>query len=146
MAGAPGPSHPEHRGQEALWINFSFCIQPGGIQPGQQEIKMMERALNDFEHARSRMAGDFKAIIADSEELLKASASVSGAGFDAARKQFEEKLQRARVSLAEATKPMLDKAGKTAAVADDYVRGNPWTSMGVAMAAGALIALLVAKR
>jgi ElaB/YqjD/DUF883 family membrane-anchored ribosome-binding protein len=41
---------------------------------------------------------------------------------------------------------MLDKAGKTAAVADDYVHGNPWTSMGVALAAGALIGLLVAKR
>ncbi len=107
---------------------------------------MMERAMNDFEHARSRMAGDFKAIIADSEELLKASASVSGAGFDAARKQFEEKLQRARSALADASRPMLDKAGKTAAVADDYVHGNPWTSMGVAMAAGAVIALLLSRR
>ena len=109
-------------------------------------MDMMKSAMNDFEHARSRMAGDFKAIIADSEELLKASASVSGAGFDAARKQFEEKLQRARTALTEATKPMLEQAGKTAAVAGDYVHGNPWTSMGVAMAAGALIGLLVARR
>ena len=106
----------------------------------------MERAVNEFERARGRMAGDFRTMITDSEDLLKAAATVSGEGFTAARVKFEEKLRRAKATLADASQPMLDKTKATAAFADDYVRGNPWTTAGVAIAAGLLIGFLAAKR
>ena len=54
---------------------------------------MMDRAVNEFERARGRMAGDFRTMITDSEDLLKAAATVSGEGFTAARAKFEEKLR-----------------------------------------------------
>ncbi len=62
----------------------------------------MDRALNDFDRARGRMAGDFRTMITDSEALLKAAASVSGKGFAAARTKFEDKLKHAKATLAEA--------------------------------------------
>lgn len=106
----------------------------------------MDRALNEFERARNRMAGDFRAMIADSEDLLKATAAVSEEGFNAARSTFEDKLKRARTSLADATQPVIDTTRHAAAVAGDAVRGNPWTAVGIAVAAGALIGFLAAKR
>ncbi len=106
----------------------------------------MDRALSEFDRARSRMAGDFRAMITDSEDLLKATAAVSGDGFTAARSKFEENLKRARTSLAEATKPVLDGTSRAAAYAGDTIRGNPWTAVGVAVAAGALIVFLASKR
>ena len=106
----------------------------------------MERAVNEFERARGRMAGDFRTMISDSEDLLKAAASVSGEGFTAARTKFEEKLRRAKVTLADASQPVLDRTRETAAVADHYVRGNAWTAIGVAIAAGALLGFLTARR
>ena len=106
----------------------------------------MERAVNEFERARGRMAGDFKTMITDSEDLLKAAATVSGEGFSAARAKFEEKLQRAKATLADVSQPMLDKTRQSAAFADDYARGNPWTVAGAAIVAGALIGFLAAKR
>jgi ElaB/YqjD/DUF883 family membrane-anchored ribosome-binding protein len=107
---------------------------------------MMNRAVDEFDRARGRMAGDFRTMINDSEDLLKAAATVSGEGFAAARTKFEEKLRRAKATLADASQPVFDRTRETAAVADDYVHGNPWTAVGVAIAAGVLIGLLAAKR
>jgi ElaB/YqjD/DUF883 family membrane-anchored ribosome-binding protein len=106
----------------------------------------MERAMHEFDRARGRMAGDFMTMITDSEDLLKAAASVSGEGFAAARTKFEEKLRSAKATLADASQPMLDATRETAAVADDYVRGNPWSAVGLAIAAGVLIGFVAAKR
>ncbi len=107
---------------------------------------MMDRAVNEFERARGRMAGDFRTMITDSEDLLKAAATVSGEGYTAARTKFEEKLKSAKATLADASQPVFDKTRETAAAADDYVHGNPWTAIGVAIAAGVLIGFLAAKR
>ena len=63
-----------------------------------------------------------------------------------ARTKFEEKLKRAKTALADASQPVFDRARETAAVADDYVRGNPWTFAGIAIAAGVVIGFLAAKR
>ena len=102
--------------------------------------------MQQFERARGRVAGDFRAMIADGEDLLKAAATVSGEGFAAARTKFEGKLRSAKAALADASQPVLDKTRESAAAADDYVRGNPWTAVGVAVAAGALIGFLAARR
>ena len=107
---------------------------------------MMHRAAKEFDRARGRMAGDFRTMITDSEDLLKAAASVSGEGFAAARTKFEEKIKHAKTALADASQPMIDKTRKTAAAADGYVRGNPWSTVSIAMTAGVLIGILAAKR
>ena len=106
----------------------------------------MDRAMNEFDRAKGRMASDFRTMIADSEDLLQAAATVSGESFTAARAKFAEKLQRAKAALADASRPVIDKTRETAAAADDYVHGNPWSAVGVAAATGALIGFLVAKR
>ncbi len=107
---------------------------------------MMDRAVGEFNRAKGRMAGDFRTLITDSEDLLKAAATVSGEGFTAARTKFEDKLRTAKATLADASQPVIDRTRETAAVADDYVRGNPWTAVGVAIAAGVLIGILAARR
>jgi ElaB/YqjD/DUF883 family membrane-anchored ribosome-binding protein len=96
-------------------------------------MTMMDRALHDFDRAKGRMAADFRTMINDSEDLLKAAASVSGEGFGAARSKFEERVKSAKAMLADAAPPA-------------YIRGNPWTTVGIAVAAGLLIGFLVAKR
>ena len=107
---------------------------------------MMDRAMKKFDRASGKIAGDFRTMIADSEDLLKAAASVSGEGFTAARAKFEQNVARAKIALADASQPLIDKTGETAAAADDYVTDNPWTSVGVAVAVGMLIGFLAAKR
>jgi ElaB/YqjD/DUF883 family membrane-anchored ribosome-binding protein len=96
-------------------------------------MTMRDRAMHDFDRAKGKMAADFKTMITDSEDLLKAAASVSGEGFGAARSKFEERVKNAKAMLADASPP-------------EYIRGNPWTAVGIAVAAGLLMGFLVAKR
>lgn len=107
---------------------------------------MMNQTVDQFERARGRLARDFSTMITDSEDLLKAAATVSGEGFSATRTKFEEKLKRAKATLADASQPVIDWTRETTTVADDYVHGNPWTAIGAAIAAGVLIGFLAAKR
>ena len=94
---------------------------------------MMDRAMHNFDRAKGRMAADFKTMINDSEDLLKAAATVSGEGFGAARTKFEERLKSAKATLADASRP-------------DHIRANPWSAVGLAVAAGLLIGFIVGKR
>ena len=107
---------------------------------------MINQSVKEFDRAGGRIAADFRAMIADSEDLLRAAATMSGDGLAAARVKFEEKVSRAKTALAEASQPMLDKTRETAAAADGYVREHPWSAIGVAVAAGLLVGFLAARR
>jgi ElaB/YqjD/DUF883 family membrane-anchored ribosome-binding protein len=93
----------------------------------------MNTALNQFDKAKGKVAADFKAMISDSEDLLKAAANVSGEGFGAARSKFEERLKSAKAALAEGAQ-------------SDYIRSNPWTAVGIAVAAGLVLGFIAGKR
>lgn len=107
---------------------------------------MINQSAKQLDQASSRIAADFRAMIADSEDLLKAATTMSGEGLAAARVKFEEKVSRAKTALAEASQPMLDKSRETAAAANGYVREHPWSAIGVAVAAGLLVGFLAARR
>lgn len=111
-----------------------------------KEITMMKQTVDEFNLAKSKMASDFKAVITDTEDLLKAAAEVSGEGFAVARGKFEEKLGSARARLADASQAAVGTARKRAAAADDYVHDSPWIVIGIAAAAGILIGFLAARR
>lgn len=93
---------------------------------------MTDRAMHDFDRAKGRMAKDFRTMITDSEDLLKAAANVSGESFGAARSKFEERVKSAKAMLADSP--------------PEYIRGNPWTAVGIAVAAGLVLGFLAAKR
>ena len=108
---------------------------------------MTSTTANQFDRTGGKIARDFNAMIADSEELLKAATTVSGEGFTAARTKFEAKVKSAKQALAEASRPMLEQTREAgAAAAEGYVRANPWTAIGLAIAAGAFIGFLAARR
>jgi ElaB/YqjD/DUF883 family membrane-anchored ribosome-binding protein len=106
----------------------------------------MEPRTDEFNQAKGRMASEIKTVIADGEDLLKAAADVSGAGFAVVREKFDEKLSSAKERLIDASRPAVDNARRTAAAANDYVHGNPWAVIGIAVAVGALIGFLTTKR
>ncbi len=106
----------------------------------------MELRTAEFNQAKGKMAGDIKTVVTDGEDLLKAAANVSSAGFAAVREKIDEKFSSTKDKLLDASRPTIDKARRTAVVANDYVHGNPWAVIGVAVAASALIGFWAAKR
>jgi ElaB/YqjD/DUF883 family membrane-anchored ribosome-binding protein len=107
---------------------------------------MSEETMGEFNRTKGKMVDDFKAIVADADDLLQATTKVSGEGINAARAKFAEKLTSAKTSLAEAERRLVDKAKQAATATDDYVKGNPWAAVGIAAGVGILIGFLVGKR
>jgi len=106
----------------------------------------MEQRTEAFNQAKGKMASDIKTVIADGEDLLKAAANASSAGIAAAREKIDEKLCNAKGMLIDASRPAVDKARRTAVTANNYVHGNPWAVIGIAVAASALLGFWAAKR
>lgn len=107
----------------------------------------MEHAvLNESSRTKDKMVDDFKSIVSDADELLQATAKVSGEGFTLARARFSEKLKSAKASLVDAEKMIVQKAKHTATATNDYVKANPWTAVGIAAGVSLLIGFLIAKR
>jgi ElaB/YqjD/DUF883 family membrane-anchored ribosome-binding protein len=96
--------------------------------------------------SKDKLVADMKVVIADAEELLKATASAAGDRVSAARTRMEDSLRTARIKLAEAQEVVVDKAKAAARATDDYVHANPWRSVGIAAGVGLIIGMLISRR
>ena len=104
---------------------------------------MAETTVQD---ARDQLVTDMKAVIADAEDLLKATTGAAGERIAAARARAEETLRSARQRLANIDDVVVDEAKKAARTADQYVHEHPWGAVGIAAVAGVLIGVLIARR
>ena len=95
---------------------------------------------------REQIAAEMKSIIADAEELLKATASATGDRIMAARARAEESLKAARERLSNVDDAAMAQMKEVAKTADDYVREHPWGAVGIAAVAGLLLGVLISRR
>lgn len=102
--------------------------------------------MTKTEAAREKLMGDFKAVINDAEELLKATASQTGERVSAARARVEESIRTTRERLSELQDDVTERAGAAAHATDQMVHDNPWKAVGIAAAVGFLLGLLVHRR
>lgn len=96
--------------------------------------------------SKEKLAADLKVVVADAEELLRATASQAGEKVGAARERIQASLASARVKLAEAERAMLDKTKQAAKATDEYVHEHPWHAVGVAAVVGFLLGALITRR
>ena len=100
----------------------------------------------DTGFAKERLVQDFKAVIADTEELLKATASQTGERVAAARTRMQETIENTRERLTEIQDTAVDKARAAARATDQLVHDNPWKAIAIAGGVGFLLGLLVHRR
>ena len=96
--------------------------------------------------ARDQLVGDMKAVIADAEELLKATADATGERISTVRARAQETLKSARERLAGLDDAVIDQAKEAARAADGYVREHPWGAVGIAAVAGLLLGVVISRR
>jgi ElaB/YqjD/DUF883 family membrane-anchored ribosome-binding protein len=96
--------------------------------------------------ARDQLVADLKAVVADAEELLRATKDAAGEKVSAARARAEATIGKARAKLASAEDAAVERAKDAAKSADDYVHEHPWNAVGIAAAAGIVIGILLARR
>ena len=99
----------------------------------------------DGETSKEKLVGDLKTLIGDAEELLKATTSQAGEKVTAARQRIEQSLIEGKKALADAEKAVIKKSKEVADLADDYVRENPWSAVGIAASVGLVLGLLIRR-
>lgn len=102
--------------------------------------------MDTAEVSKEKLVADMKVVIADAEELLRATAGQAGEKLAAARAKVQDSVDTAKVKLAELGEVGVDKAKAAARATDDYVHEHPWTAVGIAGAVGLVLGMLISRR
>ena len=101
---------------------------------------------NGTDVSREKLASDLRVVIADAEELLRATAGQMGEKAVVARERIQESLRVAKDKLARAEEVVIDKTKAAARATDDYVHDHPWGAVGIAAAVGLVVGMLISRR
>ena len=96
--------------------------------------------------ARDKLISDFKVVVSDTEELLRATAGLAGEKVGELRAKAQDRLAGAKLKLAEMEAAAIDKAKDAGRAADNYVHDNPWRSVAIAAGCGFIVGLLIGRR
>ncbi len=94
----------------------------------------------------AKLFEDLQVLARDAEALLQATATHTGERVAEVRARAQESLQQARTRLNEMQDDVAQQARDAALAAEDYVKKNPWQSVGIAAGVGLLIGLLLRRR
>ncbi len=104
----------------------------------------MEPSSSQFNE--EQLIKDLKALAADAEALLMATANTSGDKLAEIRTKAEASLRAAKVTMADAQVDVLAKAKEAATATNHFVQENPWRSVGLAASIGVIVGLLLGRR
>ena len=96
--------------------------------------------------SKDKLVNDMKIVIADAEEILRATANQAGEKVGELRERIQERLRDAKVRLQDAEAALVDKTKAAARATDDFVHENPWQAVGVAAAIGLALGVLIGRR
>ena len=93
-----------------------------------------------------KLASDLRTVIADAEELLRATANQAGDKVAAARARVQDSLDSAKLKLSILGEETADQARAAVRATDDYVHDNPWQAVGIAAFAGLVLGMLISRK
>jgi ElaB/YqjD/DUF883 family membrane-anchored ribosome-binding protein len=102
--------------------------------------------MSTVDVSREKLAQDFRTVVADSEELVKATAQETGERIKNVRSRLEHTLQSARTRAVELERQAVERARTAAKATDRYAHEKPWQTAAVAAGVGLLIGLLIGRR
>ncbi|HZW24559.1 MAG TPA: DUF883 family protein [Gallionella sp.] len=97
------------------------------------------------EIGKEKLMQDLRVVVADAEELLRATAGQAGEKVSSARERIQESLVAAKVRLIAAEEAVVEKTKQAAKATDEYVHENPWKSVGIAAGVGLVIGMLISR-
>lgn len=102
--------------------------------------------MSEAQVNKDKLVSDIKVVIADAEELLRATAGQAGEKVADLRVKIQDRLVDAKLKLADLEGIVIEKAKAVGHATDDYVHDNPWRSVGIAAGVGLVIGLLIGRR
>jgi ElaB/YqjD/DUF883 family membrane-anchored ribosome-binding protein len=93
-----------------------------------------------------KLVQDIKAVVADAEAILRATAGQTGEEVAELRATMAARLADAKTRLVAVEEAVVEKARLAAKATDEYVHDNPWQSVIIAGGIGFLIGYLASSR
>ncbi len=97
------------------------------------------------EVSKEKLMQDLRVVVADAEELLRATAGQAGEKVSVVRERIQENLAAAKERLAAAQESMVAKTKQAAKATDEYVHENPWKAVGIAAGVGLVVGMLISR-
>jgi ElaB/YqjD/DUF883 family membrane-anchored ribosome-binding protein len=89
---------------------------------------------------------DLQTVVRDAEALLKATAGQAGDKLQEARAKAEDSVRQARARLDSLHQGAAHRTKEAIGDAEEYVRSNPWKSVGIAAGVGLILGMLFNQR
>ena len=102
--------------------------------------------MNDSQVTKDKLVSDFKAVVADTEELLKLTAGQAGDKVADVRVRLTDKLTSAKYKLQDLEAAVVQKTKAAARATDDFVNDKPWQAVGIAAGLGFLLGIIIGRR
>ncbi len=93
-----------------------------------------------------QMRTELKSLADTLEEVLNSSSEKSKAELDKLRSKAESALKETRSRLSDTGERIVNQTKEAADCADDYIRQNPWTGVGIGAAVGVVLGVLLARK
>jgi ElaB/YqjD/DUF883 family membrane-anchored ribosome-binding protein len=97
------------------------------------------RALPSSARSPDELLDEFKSLLHQGQELLNATANLSGEAITTARDQFQFKWDEARNRLGDFQSYAIDRSQHARDLTTTYVHDHPWWAISVATGVGVLI-------
>jgi len=94
----------------------------------------------------SGVSREFHSFLADVEDLVKATTSLTGEDLAAAKAKLSERIAAARDSVAEISDTITQRVRKSATVTNNFVHDSPWQAIGIGAAVGMLLGFVIGRR
>jgi ElaB/YqjD/DUF883 family membrane-anchored ribosome-binding protein len=93
-----------------------------------------------------KLMKDLRAVVVDTEDLIKATAGQTGEGIEKLRARAEESLRNARTRVQAASHDVQAAAQDGMHKVDSQVRANPWAAVAIAAAIGLVMGILLGRK
>ena len=101
---------------------------------------------NTTTSAREKLAKDMKAVIAETEVLLKATAGQAGDKIKSAHSRVEESLRAPKADIEAMEDVAIDGVKAAIKATNGFVHDNPWATVGIAAGIGLIVGCILARK
>ena len=96
--------------------------------------------------SQEKLVSDIRAVIADAEDMLLATADQTGDKITQLRGRIQVRLKDARERLVAAEQVLVERTRAAARATDDYVHDNPWQAVGIGAGVGFLVGFILGRK
>ena len=113
---------------------------------GNSTGQSISNAVKAVGGSSATLSREFHNFVADIEDLIKSSTSLSGEELSKAKEKIQERIGDAKEALESATQGVVQRGRAAAAATNEYVNHEPWKAVGIGAALGLLLGVVIARR